>query len=97
MNKSPENIYLIISNGCQDCRRMKIIVDDKTKGHPDILNIVEYNIDDSAEEAVDVALELGMDDVPSIWIDGKVIQGKDFSSKSLMDAFDVLINRILNE
>lgn len=89
-----KEIIFIYAKGCHDCNDMKDIIYDlwelwKKRDCDGDLAIFEY--DSEQKEAVDVAIENNINDIPGCSFDNKVFCGKDFSRINLRKAISLYL------
>lgn len=73
---------MIYSDGCPKCQEMREIIEDHVDRKS--TNVNYYNSE--SNEALDVALETGISDLPGCCVDGEIIEGEYFSKMKLIDA-----------
>lgn len=79
MNES--DIVIIYAEGCDDCERMKKIIREQMSYANIPVSLRQYDCEN--EESIDIALDLGISDVPGCWAFGEVFEGENFSEDDL--------------
>lgn len=80
------NVIIITSKGCKKCSEMKRLIHKIAVNSGIVISMRELDIDDDQDEAVDLALEHGLEEVPSALIGGKVFMGENIDTIELKSA-----------
>ena len=75
-------IKYIYAHGCPDCERMKKFLQKATSGRD--ITLKEFN--SATKAAIDLAIEHGIDDLPSCIVGDKIFQGKYFEYEAIEEA-----------
>lgn len=75
----------LYANGCEDCERMRGILEEH--------NIEFIAIESEEENAVDLAIENDISDLPGCNINGKVFQGERFNEKKMRSFLENMIDK----
>ena len=81
-------INMIFATGCDQCKSMRQTINSVVKHENLDAVVVAYNCND--DEAIDIALDNGISDVPGCCVDGKVFEGEDFDLDGLVKALKEL-------
>jgi len=83
-------IPFIYADDCLDCNRMRMMLQRAIKELGKECTIKEINSETS--EAIDVAIKLGIEDIPGCKIGEKVLYGKrGFTYEKILNAFQSLL------
>ena len=81
-------ILFIYANGCPDCERMKDFLNKAIASTNKEIKVKQ--ISSITKEAIDTAIEHGIEDLPSCVIGDKIFQGKYFEYESMVEAIRYL-------
>jgi glutaredoxin len=74
------NVFFISADGCLDCKRMRSYLEEISQEFN--IDIIELNSE--TDEAIDFAVENGIEDIPACVIGNTVMFGKNGFSKDLI-------------
>jgi len=75
-------IIMIFAKRCKECDVMKQTIRSVIKFENINAEMIAYDCED--DEAIDVALKYGIEEVPGCYINGTVIQGSSSNSKDII-------------
>lgn len=78
------SISMITSKDCEMCKKMKTRVDALLKNNGVKAKINEYDSD--SDEAVSLAMAMGIGNIPAMVVNGVVFETSDFDAKEFIDA-----------
>ena len=84
-------ITIISDTDCKDCKRMYNLITDILSEMRLDSRVKVVKIDSDAENAVDIAIQKKIYDLPGCSIGDISIYGKDFTSKDIREAIEKLI------
>jgi hypothetical protein len=90
------DIHFIYANKCEECKSMNQLLNALIRYHDlgDDVNLLRYDCE--SEEAIDIALEYEINDIPGCHIDGTVIEGEGFNRHEVESAMENLANTLKN-
>lgn len=72
---------MIYASGCPQCKVMRETIAESINLNNVDVDLREYDCEDA--DAIDVALEYGIEDIPGCCIDGVVVEGEGFSPSEI--------------
>jgi predicted DCC family thiol-disulfide oxidoreductase YuxK len=82
-------ILFIYSNHCRDCKRMRRFLEKAIRESGKEIELIEFNSE--TDEAVDVAIDTGIEDIPGCVIGETVMFGKKgFTYEAILNAINTL-------
>ena len=75
------DIYFIYAEGCYKCKEMENVIRKTMSAKSKIIKM-----ECDTEEAVDYAIENGINDLPACVINGIIIQGENFNPDDIKNA-----------
>ena len=81
-----EKVIMIYANGCDECKSMRQAINSISKflEVDDKIELFAYDCEN--DDAIDIALEYGISEVPGCSIGGIVIEGEDFDKDEILEA-----------
>jgi len=86
--KDKHIIYMIYATGCPQCNSMRQTINSVIRQEDINAELYAYNCND--DEAIDIALDHNINDVPGCNINGIVIEGENFNPKEIVKALKKL-------
>jgi hypothetical protein len=83
-----KKIVMVFAEKCDKCKSMKQAINSGIK-HFELTDKVEFSAYNSnSEEAIDVAIENSISEIPGCVIGGTVIEGENFNPQEILDALE---------
>ena len=88
-------IHLIMSKGCKDCTDMKETLFQAIEQSSASEQYELHELSDESNEAIDLAIENDINDLPACIIGSQVFVGKDYTYAKMLDAIEEAWDNLL--